>query len=175
MYECKIVDLTFLESARNRYKAEVEIEATPEQIFESFENADDWPRWATPIQNVEWTSPKPFGIGTTRTVSMSGGMIGDEVFIAWDYPKRMAFCFTACSKSMTESFAEDYVVTPLGNGKTRVTWIMAMEVRGVGRVTLPIFSPIMKIANQWMLGRFKKLVEANVKQAAQQEPSTDNR
>ena len=53
MYECKIVDLTFLESARNRYKAEVEIEATPEQIFESFENADDWPRWAPPIQNVE--------------------------------------------------------------------------------------------------------------------------
>ena len=106
---------------------------------------------------------------------MSGGMVGDEVFIAWEYPKRMAFCFTACSKSMTESFAEDYMVTPLENGKTRVTWTMAMEVRGVGRITLPIFSPIMRIANQWMLGRFKKLVEANVKQPTQQASSTHKR
>lgn len=175
MFDCKVVDLSYLETAKNRFKAEVEIDATPEQIFESFENADDWPRWAPPIQKVEWTSPKPFSLGTTRTVSMSGGMVGDEVFIAWEYPKRMAFCFTACSKSMTESFAEDYIVTPLANGKTQVTWTMAMDVKGAGRVTLPLFAPIMKFANQWMLGRFKKLVEANAKQAARQEPSTDNR
>ncbi|WP_372809797.1 SRPBCC family protein [Litorivivens sp.] len=160
MFECTAVDLTFLETARNCYKASVDINATPEQIFESFEDAEDWTRWAPPIQKVEWTSPKPFGLGTTRTVSMSGGMVGDEVFIAWDYPKRMAFCFTACSKPMTESFAEDYVVTPLDNGMTRVEWTMAMEVKGAGRITLPLFSPFMKIGVKWMLKRFKKLVEA---------------
>ncbi|MBB3047976.1 uncharacterized protein YndB with AHSA1/START domain [Litorivivens lipolytica] len=171
MFDCKVVDLTFLETARNRFQAEVEIDATPEQIFESFENADDWTRWAPPIQKVEWTSPKPFGLGTTRTVSMSGGMVGDEVFIAWDYPKRMAFCFTACSKSMTESFAEDYIVTPLDNGKTRVQWTMAMEAKGIGNVTMPLFSPLMGLGLKWMLKRFKKLVETRV-QATQSQPSS---
>ena len=99
---------------------------------------------------------------------MSGGMVGDEVFIAWDYPKRMAFCFTACSKSMTESFAEDYIVTPLANGKTRVQWTMAMEVKGVGNVTMPLFSPVMSLGLKWMLKRFKKLVEAKAQVATKQ-------
>ncbi len=171
MYECKVVDLSFLETAKNRFKAEVEIEATPEQIFESFEDAEDWTRWAPPIQKVEWTSPKPFGLGTTRTVSMSGDMVGDEVFIAWDYPKRMAFCFTACSKPMTESFAEDYIVTPLDNGKTRVQWTMAMNSKGIGAITMPLFSPLMRIGLKWMLKRFKKLVEAKAQSSATQ-PST---
>ena len=33
---------------------------------------------------MEWTSPKPFGLGTTRTVTMSGDLAGYEEFIAWE-------------------------------------------------------------------------------------------
>lgn len=159
MHPCKTVNMSFFDEAKNCYKAVVEIDATPEQIFECFENADAWPAWAPPITHVEWTSPKPFGLGTTRTVSMIAGMVGDEVFIAWDYPKRMAFCFTGCSKDMVESFAEDYEVTPLENGKTRVVWTMAMAVKGSGNFTMPIFAPFMRMGNQWMFNRFKKYVE----------------
>ena len=34
-----------------------------------------------PIQKVEWTSPKPYGVGTTRSVHMMGDMVGYEEFI----------------------------------------------------------------------------------------------
>lgn len=163
MYPCETVDMSFFASTKNCYKAIVEIEATPAQIFECFEKAEAWPAWAPPITDVEWTSPKPYGLGTTRRVSMVAGLVGDEVFIAWDYPKRMAFCFTACSKDMVESFAEDYEVTELGNGKTRVVWTMAMTVKGAGNFTMPIFAPFMRMANQWMFNRFKKYVESYVK------------
>ncbi|MCB1615924.1 MAG: SRPBCC family protein [Pseudomonadales bacterium] len=164
MYPCKEVDLSFFGQTKNCYKAVVEIDATPEQVFDCFEEADAWPAWAPPITHVEWTSPKPFGLGTTRTVSMVAGMVGDEVFIAWEYPKRMAFCFTACSRDMVESFAEDYQVTVLPNGKTQVIWTMAMTVKGAGSFTMPIFAPFMRMANQWMFNRFKKYVENYAKQ-----------
>jgi hypothetical protein len=137
----------------------VEIAASPEQIFASFENAVDWTIWAPPIQHVEWTSPKPFGLGTTRRVSMSGGLVGDEVFIAWNYPHRMAFCFTHASQSLIESFAEDYQLTVLPNGNTQVVWTMCMTPKGIGKFTMFLFSPFMAFGNQWMFNRFKKHVE----------------
>jgi uncharacterized protein YndB with AHSA1/START domain len=164
MHKCKEVDMSYFDTAKNSYKAIVEIAATPEQIFACFEDADAWPAWAPPITNVEWTSPKPFGLGTTRTVSMIAGLVGKEVFIAWDYPKRMAFCFTHSSQGLVESFGEDYVVTPLGNGKTQVVWTMAMTAKGFGNVTMGLFGPFMRMANQWMFNRFKKYVEQYAKQ-----------
>lgn len=158
MHPCTRVTVDYFNTAKKSFTSIVEIDATPEQIFASFENADDWPEWAPPITKVEWTSPKPFGVGTTRKVTMTG-MVGDEVFIAWDYPKQMAFCFTHSSESLVESFAEEYVVTPLDNGKSRVVWRMAMTPNGIGKFTMAIFGPFMGLANQWMLGRFKKYIE----------------
>jgi hypothetical protein len=165
MYECKKVDISYFNTAKNRFKAVVEIDSTPEKIFACFEDADSWKKWAPPITDVKWTSPKPFGMGTTRTVSMIAGLVGDEVFIAWDYPKRMAFCFTHCSHKMVESFAEDYLVTPLDNGKTRLEWTMGITNKGIGNITIVLFSPFMRMANQWMLERFKKYVEKDAKQS----------
>lgn len=158
MHPCTRVDLKYFNSPVDVYTSIVEIKATPEQIFASFENADDWVLWVPPIKRVEWTSPKPFGIGTTRTVFMSG-LTGNEIFIAWDFPKKMAFCFTHVSKPTIESLAEDYELTPLPNGKTRVVWRMAMTPKGFTSYTMKIFGPFMAVGNQWMLNRFKKLLE----------------
>jgi uncharacterized protein YndB with AHSA1/START domain len=165
MHKCKEVDMSYFDTAKNCYKAVVEVDATPEQVFECFEKAEAWPAWAMPITNVEWTSPKPFGLGTTRTVSMIAGLVGDEVFIAWDYPKRMAFCFTHSSQSLVESFAEDYQVSVLPNGKTQVIWTMAMTAKGFGNVTMALFGPMMRMANQYMFNQFKKYVDNYVKTA----------
>lgn len=166
MHKCKEVDMGYFNTAKNSYKAVVEIDATPEQVFECFEDAEAWSTWAPPITGVEWTSPKPFGLGTTRTVSMIAGLVGDEVFIAWDYPKRMAFCFTHSSQSLVESFGEDYQVTVLPNGKTEVIWTMAMTAKGFGNVSMALFGPFMRMANQWMFNRFKKHVEQYAQQSS---------
>lgn len=162
MHDCRIVGMETFEQAPHIYTAVVEVEATPEQVFESFEDAAAWPEWAMPIKHVEWTSPKPFGLGTTRRVTMIG-MMGDEVFIAWDYPKRMAFCFTHSSQKLVETFAEDYQVEALANGKTRVQWTMAMTPQGFGKFSMALSKPIMGWSLQWMLKGFKKHIEARVK------------
>ena len=160
MHPCTKVDLGFLDSAPSRYEATVEVAATPEQIFEIFEDAHAWTVWTLPITKVEWTSPKPFGVGTTRTVTMVGGLRGDEEFIAWEPGKRMAFCFTSFSTNTVRSFAEDYQVTRLDDARCRVRWIMAMEPVGINGMIMPVVAPLMRIGLRWMLGRFKSYVEA---------------
>ncbi|HEY9033515.1 MAG TPA: SRPBCC family protein [Pseudomonadales bacterium] len=159
MYPCTRVGIDYFDNAPSLFRAVVEIKATPAQIFSCFEDADSWPQWAPPIQKVEWTSEKPYDVGTTRRVSMTGRLVGDEVFIAWDYPQRMAFCFTHSSQGLIDSFAEDYQVTPLDNGLTRVQWTMGMTPKGIGRLTMKLSGPMMRFGLQWMLNRFKKHVE----------------
>ncbi|MDT5273259.1 MAG: hypothetical protein QOG95_191 [Mycobacterium sp.] len=54
-------------------------------------DAEAWPRWASAITNVTSTSPQPRGVGTTRTVDMRGGIIGDEEYLVWKPFIRIAF------------------------------------------------------------------------------------
>ena len=159
MHECRRIDHSFFQTAPACYRATVEVRASSEEIFDSFENAEDWPIWAAPITKVEWTSPKPFGVGTTRTVTMVGNMVGEEEFIAWERGSHMAFCFTRASSAMIEAFGEDYQVVDLGNGACSVTWTMAIETGGIGRFTTPLSAPFMRFGLSWMLGRFKRHVE----------------
>ena len=158
-FECTPVGLEFLEQTSNVFKAEEVVRASPEAIFEVFEDARSWTVWALPIQKVEWTSPKPFGVGTTRSVHMMGGMVGYEEFIAWEPGKRMAFTFVGCSKQATEKFLEDYRVTDLGNGSCRVEWYMAMETRGFSRHMMWMTRPLMRFANRRMFKKFREYTE----------------
>lgn len=165
MNACRAVGMEFFDEAPARFVAEVEVAATPEEIFDAFEDAASWPAWALPIKHVEWTSPPPFGVGTTRTVTMIGG-VGKEVFIAWERGRRMAFRFTETSMPNTAAFAEDYQVTDLGNGRTRVRWIMAMEPTGPSAAMLRVLGFAMRLGLQLMLNRFRAHVEARRARAA---------
>lgn len=78
---------------------------TPEQLFEVFADAESWPHWATVITDVEWTSPEPRGVGTARTVTMRGGIIGDEEFLAWEPFSHMAFRFNTASTASPPGWA----------------------------------------------------------------------
>ncbi len=160
MYECRAVDPTFFQTAPRRFSASVEVAASPDEIFTAFEDAYAWTVWALPITNVCWTSPAPYGVGTTRTVSMTGGMVGEEVFITWERGKAMAFRFTRSNIPTIAAFAEDYVVEPISEGRTRVTWTMAMEGKGLaGDLPLAQFGPVMSWSLGWMLRRFARYME----------------
>lgn len=159
MYKCQPTDMSFFEKAPRKFCAEVTVNATPEQIFEVFEDAHAWTVWAPPIQKVEWTSPRPFGLGTTRTVYMSGGMVGAEEFIAWQPYKRMAFCFTEASMNSVARFAEDYQLTENADGTVTVKWTMAMEPQGASKIFLGLFGFMMSLGLKVFLKKFKKLVE----------------
>ena len=158
-YECIPVGLEFLEETKNVFRSEQIVKATPEQIFDVFEDEEAWTVWAFPIQRVEWTSPKPFGVGTTRSVYMMGELKVYEEFVAWERGKRMAFTFVGASKDNPERFLEDYRVTDLGNGTCRVEWYMGMEKRGGVTWRDTFTRPIMTMVNRHMFRKFKRYTE----------------
>ncbi|MDH6193665.1 carbon monoxide dehydrogenase subunit G [Mycobacterium frederiksbergense] len=149
-YECERVELDFIDRAPFRFVSTIDLAITPEQLFEVLGDATSWPQWATVITNVEWTSPEPRGVGTTRTVTMRGYIVGDEEFLAWEPFSHMAFRFNTSTSNAVSAFAEDYRVVPTAEG-CHLTWVMAMKPNGLaGRLGMTIFQPVMG----WLFQRF---------------------
>ena len=149
-YQCERVELDFIDRAPFRFVSTIELAITPEELFEVLADETSWPHWATVITNVEWTSPEPRGIGTTRTVTMRGNIVGHEEFLAWEPFSHMAFRFNTSTSNAISAFAEDYRVVPTGQG-CHLTWVMAMKPSGLaGRVGMTLGKPIMA----WLFQRF---------------------
>ena len=157
-HECEKVGLEFFESAPTLHQATVQIDATPEDVFDAFLDADAWVEWAMPITGVEWTSDFPLEAGSTRTVHMKGGMVGYEEFLVFEPGRRMAFRFNEASKPMG-AFAEDYQVTDLGDGHCQVQWTMAMDTGSASGPRSKIMDPVMGLMVRRMLRKFGRLVE----------------
>ncbi|MDT5211644.1 MAG: hypothetical protein QOF67_4059, partial [Mycobacterium sp.] len=104
MHPCERVGLDFTAHAPFRFVSTVDLAITPEQLFEVLADAESWPHWATAITKVTWTSPEPRGVGTTRTVNMRGGIVGDEEFLAWEPYSHMAFRFNEASSGSVAAF-----------------------------------------------------------------------
>jgi hypothetical protein len=158
MKPCERVGLDFIDSAPFRFVSTVDLNITPEQLFEVLDDAESWPHWATAITKVTWTSPQPHGIGTTRTVDMRGGIVGDVgalpsqtggppacggELLAWEPHSHMAFRFNEASTGSIAAFAEDYRIVPTASG-CHLTWVMAMKPKGVAaRLGMTLGRPVM--------------------------------
>ena len=135
----------------------VEINSSAERLFAILEDEHAWTVWAGSITKVVWTSPKPFGVGTTRVVDMVGGIVGVEEFIAWEDNKQMAFCFTEASMPNLEAFGEDYVIESLGPNRIRAHWYVGFWPSNIAaKIGFTLFKPMMKL----FLGKYLKQLKA---------------
>ena len=161
-YECRKIDLDFFDRAPIRIRSEIELPCSPEELFALFEDADSWAEWVDVIKKVEWTSPRPFSVGTTRSVAMPGGMVAYEEFLAWDAPRHMAFRFNQFTQNFLEAFAENYEVTDLGNGRSQLVWTVGIELARPATLMLRVFKPVLAIKLQMTLSELRKYVERYV-------------
>jgi hypothetical protein len=127
-FPCRPVDASFFETAPMRFKNVVELDAHPAKVFAIFEDGESWPKWFRAMNKVKWTSNKPYGVGTTRTVWMTLVTL-DEHFFRWEQDRRCSFYLTGHSMPLAHSLAEDYLLEELAPGKTRFTYTVAMEPR----------------------------------------------
>jgi hypothetical protein len=132
MRDLQLVDDHYVETAPHRFANSVDLAITPEQLFEVFHDAAAWPRWVKALTKVTWTSPQPFGPGTTRAVHLRGGIVGHEEFFGWDEPSRIAFRFNAMSTRLVTAFSERYDVEPIPGG-CRLTWSVGIDVPGAAQ------------------------------------------
>ncbi|BBX74025.1 SRPBCC family protein [Mycobacterium shinjukuense] len=158
MFPCERVDVSFTDTAPYRFRNSVDLAITPQQLFEVLADAQSWPRWATVITTVTWTSPAPLGVGSTRTVEMRGGIVGDEVFLVWEPVTRMAFRFNECSTRAVAAFAEDYRVEAIPGG-CRLTWTMAQKPAGAARLGMFVFRPLLNLVFRRFLTNLRRYTD----------------
>ncbi len=162
MFDCRpFEDLAALRTAPVVVHNSVDLDCTGDELFQIFEDPDTWGRWVLGIAEVRWTSPKPFGVGTTRTVVFQGGgMAVYETFIAWEHGEHMAFTFTGATQRVWWSFGEEYVVTPLEGDRCRLDWTVAYEPRFVFKALHFLFGPLMAWGLERILRRLGPTVQS---------------
>lgn len=158
LHPCEPVGIDFVDTAPHRYANSIDLTITPDQLFEVFADADAWPRWASVIRRVEWTSPLPPGVGSTRVVTMLGGLRGAEEFLLWEPGRRMGFRFNEASERSIRAFAERYDVEPTPTG-CRLTWTLALDVAGPGRYFMPLSGLACTIAFRRFLANLRRYTE----------------
>ncbi|GAB2977140.1 SRPBCC family protein [Nocardioides montaniterrae] len=158
MHPCERVGIDYIDSAPYRYSNSVDLAITPEQLFEVLADASAWPHWAKVITHVEWTTPEPRGVGTTRDVTMRGGLVGSEEFIAWEPPTLLSFRFNQASEKSIKAFAERYDVAPTPEG-CRLTWTLALDVTGPGRFFMPISGLASNAAFRMFLRKLRRYTD----------------
>ncbi len=114
-------DEDFIRSAPVRITHRIESEATCESLWQTLKSDGALTSWARGITGADWTSARPFGIGTTRTVRAGAFAALNERFFRWDEGHRMTFYVESASLPGFKRFAEDLVLEPTSTG-SRLTW-----------------------------------------------------
>jgi hypothetical protein len=123
------VDESFFDAAPVTLSDTFAIERPAAEVWAEL-TADGTLWWCRILDDVTWTSPRPFGVGTTRTVkSLKGANTIEEYFFRWEEGRRKSFYVVESSGPLFKCFAEDYLVEPVSDSACRFTWTIAYEPR----------------------------------------------
>ena len=125
-YQCRREEASFLENAPEIIINVVEVPASADAIFRVFEDAHAWTQWFKGINKVEWTSDKPYGPGTTRTVHV-GPLVAWEHFFRWTHNEGFSFYFEKTNLPLFKALVEDYQLERIDDQLTRFTYTVAYE------------------------------------------------
>ena len=132
------VDETFFETAPVRLSETFKVSRPAADVWAEL-TVDDALWWCRILDDVRWTSPRPFGVGTTRTVkSLKGANVINEYFFRWEEGRRKSFYVVEASAPLFKRFAEDYLVEPVSDSSCRFTWTIAVEPRAAARPATPL-------------------------------------
>lgn len=137
-FQLRPADEAFFDSAPQRHAAVFEIPQPAASVWEALtaENTLDWCR---SLAGVSWTSPRPFGVGTTREVRLPlGAMVLREVYFRWEEGRRKSFYISEATLPLFRRFAEDYLVEEVSPSSSRFTWTLASEPSALGRPGAPL-------------------------------------
>src|ERR1700709_2603776 len=114
-YQLESADADFFESAPHVFTYQRRFAAPPAQVWEQLTSDVSISAWGPAIKSVTWTSPRPFGVGTTRDVVALGVATSAARSFRWDEGRRHSFAVYESTLPIFTRFAEDYIVEPDGN------------------------------------------------------------
>jgi hypothetical protein len=159
-HACEPVDETYFDNAPYRHSYPVELDVPPERVWQSLMSDRALADWGLGI-SLEWTSPRPFGIGTTRSVVLPLHAITvHEQFFRWDDGHRKSFYVTEANRPLLRSFAEDYLVEPTATG-SRFTWTVALTPADRAQLLMRVSDPLMNLVYKSVPWRAKAYFAKN--------------
>ncbi|MFH8370508.1 SRPBCC family protein [Streptomyces sp. NPDC018031] len=126
-YAIEEVDDSFFDKAPLRHARSVDIPFPVEETWAAL-TGDEVSSWTKGMNKLTWTSPRPFGVGTTREIDMSGNFLLRERFYRWEEGRRKTFTGVEATRPIFRHLIEDYVVEPTPQG-SRFSWRFAAELR----------------------------------------------
>ena len=129
------VDESFFHTAPQQFAHTWEIDQPADVVWSQL--TGDQPLFWIHGMKIDWTSPPPFGVGTTRTVHILGLVQVKEHYFLWEEGHRKAFYGTAVNLPVISKLAEDYIVEPRGDGACAFTWKIAIEPSALGKPGAP--------------------------------------
>ncbi|AZG45020.1 SRPBCC family protein [Gordonia insulae] len=129
-YSLEAIDVDFFESAPVTYRIDVNLPVTPQRAWAEFTRQNTL-NWCRAIKSIEFTSPPPYGVGTTRKASL--GLAGlSEHFFVWDEDAttgnyRNAFHAVTATTPGLKRFGELTEIRPADVG-CRLIWLFALEL-----------------------------------------------
>jgi Polyketide cyclase / dehydrase and lipid transport len=142
-YPLEPADADFFASAPHVFRYQKRFATPPEQVWESLTSDASVAAWTPAVKEVTWTSPRPFGVGTTREVAAPALARVRERFFRWDEGSGYSFWVYESTLRFFTRFAEDYVVEPDGDG-TSFTWTVAIEPKGRLALPVKVLAPALK-------------------------------
>ena len=137
-FKCEPADEEFLDRAPMVLRDAIDVPRSAAYVWADL-TGDRALHWCRIINDVSWTSGKPYGVGTTRTVkSLAGTNVLHERFFRWEEGRRHSFYVEEASVPLFRRFAEDYLVEPTSADACRFTWTIASEPKRGARPGSPL-------------------------------------
>jgi hypothetical protein len=137
-FQLQPADAAFLETAPKRYVGVFDVPRPAAEIWAELtrDSALDYCRM---LGGARWTSARPFGVGTTRTMKVTPGLlVVEETFFRWEEGRRKSFYAHAASLPLFRRLAEDYLVEERSPTSCRFTWTIAGEPTALARPGAPV-------------------------------------
>jgi hypothetical protein len=132
-------DESFFRDAKRRVVVDVTVARSAADVWAELTEDDPMSAYCRAISNITWTSERPFGIGTTRTTRVLGGLIKlEERYPFWDEGRRKVFVGMRTVPPTLRRVAEEYLVEPIDGDHCRFRWTAVWEPTALGRPIGPI-------------------------------------
>jgi hypothetical protein len=143
-FACEPVDESFLASAPVRMSARFEVARPAAEVWGELTGERPL-HWCRILQDVSWTSPRPFAVGTTREVkALWGANMLREHYFRWEEGRQHSFYVVESTAPLASRFAEDYLVEPTGEGSCRFAWTIAFEPKALALPGLPVTKALLR-------------------------------
>lgn len=150
-------------AAATRHVHVVDLAAPPAAVWSALTAHDALVSWSPLITGVEWSTPRPFGVGTTRVVTLGPGLVSlRERFYRWEEGKRMTFSVDAVTRPMFTTFGEDLRLDETLDG-TRLTWTFAYTGVPALRQAMKLGGPLTGRLMGGIAHGIRKVVEPTTK------------